>query len=747
MKRLIWTLLSVFVIQWIHAQIVVTGKVLDAATKEPLIGVNITTAKENIATTTDIDGSYKLELTEPDSLSFYYIGYKPNQAFLKISGNYDIKLYFNNNELPTFLVNAQRLGTTYVTPNVASIRPEDLVLDNQTSLAPVLNRIAGVFVHNGTFSTNRITIRGIGNRSPFGTNKIRAYLNDIPLTNGVGETTLEDLDWDIFQSIDVLRGPTSGLYGAGLGGLIHLKTDFSQDNQLEVTNTVGSYGLQRNTAKLQIKSKNNVFSFGLNRTNSDGYRENNEYDRLGIYFLSFWKLKSIRISTLFNHIDLKAFIPSSINFSDYQNAPQKAAFIWANVKGFEDYQRTLLGVTAAFDVSNDIKNTTTLFGSFYSSYESRPFNILLDTSKLLGVRTTFEWNPNTKFQIQLGSEAFGEQYNWQTYSTNAGIQGNLLSDNQEQRTQVNVFLQTQIRVSKHWLLQAGLSYNYTSYQLEDQFLKDTLDRSGDYAFDPIVSPYLSTVYSWEHGVNRYKWYLVWSYGFSPPTLEETLTPSGAINRDIQPERGWNYETGINGSMNFLDWRIVVYTMRIQDLLVARRTDFDQFIGINAGKTIHNGIELEARAKLLLKKISWSPFLNYTYSNYTFDTFVDGNNDYSGNNLTGTSPHLLTSGLVGNWKGITGNINFQFADSMPIRDDNSLYSEVYDLWNMRLDYRFSVAKHWEVVMFAGINNIWDEKYASMLLINANSTGTAQPRYYYPGLPRNYYGGVRIVYRWQ
>jgi iron complex outermembrane receptor protein len=48
-------------------------------------------------------------------------------------------------------------------------------------------------MQQGALNTNRITIRGIGSRQ-FGTTKIKAYFDGIPLTTGDGETTLDDLD-------------------------------------------------------------------------------------------------------------------------------------------------------------------------------------------------------------------------------------------------------------------------------------------------------------------------------------------------------------------------------------------------------------------------------------------------------------------------------------------------------------------------------------------------------------------------
>ena len=39
--------------------------------------------------------------------------------------------------------------------------------------------------------------------------------------------------------------------------------------------------------------------------------------------------------------------------------------------------------------------------------------------------------------------------------------------------------------------------------------------------------------------------------------------------------------------------------------------------------------------------------------------------------------------------------------------------------------------------SGINNLFNKKYASGIVINARGIGGRDPRYYYPGLPRNYF----------
>jgi len=65
-----------------------------------------------------------------------------------------------------------------------------------------------------------------------------------------------------------------------------------------------------------------------------------------------------------------------------------------------------------------------------------------------------------------------------------------------------------------------------------------------------------------------------------------LTPDGNINPEITPEKGWNFELGSRGKIaSKLTYELTLYSMRIRDLLVARRVGEDQFVGLNAGKKI------------------------------------------------------------------------------------------------------------------------------------------------------------------
>ena len=64
---------------------------------------------------------------------------------------------------------------------VAIVSQNDLTKNNGVILTPILNTIPGLYMQQGALNTNRITIRGIGARTPYGTNKVKAYFDDIPL--------------------------------------------------------------------------------------------------------------------------------------------------------------------------------------------------------------------------------------------------------------------------------------------------------------------------------------------------------------------------------------------------------------------------------------------------------------------------------------------------------------------------------------------------------------------------------------
>lgn len=749
-------LLMVGLINSLSAQVQISGVIKDESTGLVLEGATIADRAALSATTSNEKGFFSLT-TLADTLEVRFIGFSPVKISNLVDGGfYEIALR-SDNLLPAVIVRSNPQMSLRSGEAVSLLQKRDLGRLQQLNPQQIFNQIPGLFMQSGTLNTNRITIRGIGNRSSFGTAKIRAYLDEIPLTSGVGETTIEDIDLSLIDEIEVYKGPTAGNYGAALGGMIHLKTAQPEYDQTQVglQYEIGDFGRSRQVIQSQHSSTEDqlLLQLNYNRTHSDGYRDNNEYDREG--FTAIGKIGAgdrHRSTVLVNYTDVKAFIPSSINYTDYTENPQKAAFTWAQIKGFEDYERLLAGLSHTYDWWRNRKgkvlsSTLSLFGSYRDNYESRPFNILRETNWATGYRFTVDYRKGRQRRqpnAQIGVEFFSESYQWTTNVTNLGVMGTLLSDNDEDRRYLNLFAMTDWPLSPSLTLKAGLNYNTTKYTLQDFFPDDGQDISGDYQFDEVLSPRLSLSYSVQPG---WELFATMSHGFSMPTLEETLTPDGSRNPNIQPEKGWNYEIGSKG--NYINGRLhydlALYSMHIRDLLVARRTDLDQFIGINAGKTVHNGLEASLRYQWIEGPFQLTSQLSYQFSDYRFEEFIDDEQDYSGNELTGQPPHRFSAWLEASAAiGFYGNLSLEYVDAFPMRDDNSIYSDAYSVAFAKIGFRKRLFDTLNLDTYFGVNNITDEHYASMILVNASSFGGAAPRYYYPGRPRNFYSGIKISY---
>jgi len=736
-----------------------TGKVVDSENSEAIEAVKIENAEGSFLINTDQNGEFSL--LENNTYTFSKKGYMSRSIYISTTSNSIIELVALPENLSEVIIVSNNFKSKLKTlPTAITVKSaEEIERNNTVNIAPIINTIAGVYMHNGTFTTNRITIRGIGSRNLFGTSKIRAYYQDIPLTNGSGSSTIEDIEISTLGRIEISKGPSSSTYGSGLGGTIQLIPNKGTFDEISANagSVFGSYGLQKYLVQANYGDKKNSGTITYSNLHSDGYRENNETSRQTFTVATNHLInENNKLIFIGNYIDLKAYIPSSLNEDDYLNDPTKAAFTWGRAMGFEDYTKGLFGLSWQHEYSEKTNQTTSVFTSFLDSYEPRPFNVLQERTHGIGLRSRI--NSEIKIfgkplQWTLGGEVFRDANTYQTFENLyedfppevGSVEGSMLSDFREKRKYFNVFSDSQYKVSKTITVSIGMNLNYTSYTLDDSFLGNETDFSGDYNFGAILSPKFGLTHQFG---NSTMVYTSVSHGFSPPTLEETLLPDGLINSNIKPESGWNYEIGSRGDLfdNKLHFDISVYRMNVKNLLVARRTANDQFIGVNAGKTTYNGLELALNYQIYETEGLRIYHSNaFSYNDFTFKEFIDNTDDYSGNDLTGVPNHTFNSNLnVETGIGIYALINYNYVGAIPIRDDNTLYSDKYQVITTKLGFRSNNSKKLQLDIYGCVNNLFDEKYAAMLLINAGSFGGNAPRYYYPGEPVNYYAGANLKY---
>ncbi len=652
---------------------------------------------------------------------------------------------------------AKDRSATGITPSNV-IRGKFFQNQSPLDLGATINQISGVFILTGALNTNRITIRGVGARTPFGTDKLKLYFDGIPVTNGTGFSTLESYDLESLYSLEIIKGPKGTAFGSGLGGamLLSSKGEAETGSSLQNHFTTGSYGLIKENLNFSHTGKRMSIALNYGHTDINGYRENSGFNRDGLLLSTSYRVNEKNsLSLLINYLGYTAQIASSISESAFEENPRQAAFTWKASQGYETVKYTLAGLSHTHNFSSGLKATTTLFYSYLDNYEPRPFNILDEFTNGYGFRSHWLGTfiiAGTEMDYGLGAELYKDEYSWGTFENgyennngNGSIAGNQISDNKEYRRQFSGFGTLNFPVTNNFHTQLGLNINKTQYDFRDLLNTGAANKSAKRNFDPVVMPSLGAAYNFENGSRLYGNI---SRGFSNPSLEETLTPEGVINPEIEQETGASYELGSKLYWPALNlWvDMTLYRMNIKNLLVAERVGEDQFIGRNAGKTKHQGIEIQVDYNLnITGRLKFSPFAGYTLNDHSFVTFVNDGIDYSGNPLTGVPRHRVHTGMRWDYdRKFYWTSSYQYVSAIPLTDANTVSSEGYGILNTRLGYLQPITDKFSVGIDLGANNLMNIRYAQSVLINAVGFGNTEPRFYYPGNDRNYYGGLQLNY---
>ena len=604
------------------------------------------------------------------------------------------------------------------------------------SMATTINSLPGVSMQSGTYATSRIVIRGMGSRTPYNTNRIKFYLNDIPITSSDGVSNPEDIDLQMIDRLEIIKGPASALYGSGLGGTINMYTADSKQTNTNAHVHYGAFNTLKANVGQSFVADNFSLQAHLSATNSDGYRENNYLKKRTALVTGNANLKLFDFEYFFYTTYLNAGIPSSIGRTLFDTNPKAAAQNWKDIGGYKRYQKGVGGVSFVNRLSENWQNKLMLFGKWNDSFERRPFNDLDDGSRGGGIRNKLNFS-SSKTNVVIGLEWTTDNYKWLMEKNDV-----LLNKNRETRNHLNLFSIVYYQPTSKINISLAAAFNKIDYKLTDQFKEDG-DKSGNRNFPSMFSPRIGINYA-PH--QKLALYASVGHGFSLPSPEETLLPEGNINPDIKPEEGVQYEVGARLFLFNKKMEIdgTLYAIELNNLLVTKRFAEDIFTGVNAGKTRHRGVELSIRNRLFSYKNfpgKLTSDFSYTFSKNRFIDFTSEEINYDGNLLPGI-PDYSTQ-ISFHWSPIKSMLidaQFQSFGRQFLDDANTLYESSYFLSNLKISNRFNTFKNSTLSLYVGINNVANSHYASMVIVNAKAFGSAEPRYYYPGLPRHAYIGL-------
>lgn len=631
---------------------------------------------------------------------------------------------------------------------VGLVMNSDLQRFSNTSLVLAVNNIPGVRMEERSPGSYRFSIRGSSLRSPFGVRNVKAYWNDLPLTDPGGNTYLNQLDANAINQIEIIKGPGSSLYGAGTGGVLLLKSPRPEnENLLSASVMGGSYGLKNYQLSLSQGNNNTSHYVGYQHQQSDGYRDQTRMvrDQLNSTFRFSFSDKE-ELETAIFYTDLYYQTPGGLNEAEFLANPRQARPAAGTQPGAVAQQagvslRSLYtGVSHQYHFTKNIHNRTGVYGNFVQFENPAIRNYERRLEQNLGVRSVTDLSFSVqgwKATLQGGGE-FQRGYSpVKNYQNLQGYAGLLQSDEEIRTLQYSLFGQGELS-KNHWILSGGLSANWVSYNLLQLNRAPALQQEINY--DPVITPRIALL----RKINEvFSVYGNMSWGFSPPTLAEVRPSNGIFNTSLNPEKGTQIELGGKGYFAnrrfFVD--AAIYHFALDETIVVRRDADGADYFVNAGATNQNGVELlvnwspEVSNKIISAFKLWS---GITLNQYEFKDYIKDNTSYSGNQLTGTPAKVITGGAdVAFAKHLFVHVTVNYTSAIPLNDANSVFAKSYTLVGAKTVYKNQLSNKLPYELFGGVDNVLDETYSL-----GNDLNAAGGRYYNAAAGRNYFFGLKL-----
>ena len=630
------------------------------------------------------------------------------------------------------------------------------------TLVPSLNTLPGVRADERSPGSYRLAIRGSAIRSPFGVRNIKTYWNELPLTDAGGNTPLNALDVRSLGRVEVIKGPSGSLYGAGTGGTIlfsGLAVPAGKRN-IEVSALVGSYGLYGNGISLQTGKNDAAVSLNYNHLQSDGYRNQSAVVRDNLSLTGSFSVNPKRtISVLALYSDLHYQTPGGLTLAQYEANPRASRPATATLPGSAAQQAGIyqkvgyLGFSHEYRWNDRIQNTTVIYGSatdftnpFITNYEKR-------TDQGLGGRTVTQIrlsNGPLPTTFTVGAEWLRNFTVDRNFGNRGGTPDTVQTDEELIARQSTLFAQAETELPAHFRLTAGLSrndvrYGFTRFPVQSTGAVPATLLNRD--FIPVWLPRVALLRTFGQNFSAF---LSISTGYSAPSSQEVRPSAGGFNTTLNPERGTSYEVGVRGSAlnTRLRFDVAAYQFQLRETIVRRSDAAGAEYFINAGRTNQQGLEAQLSYDFIMPTMSLQSFSllrfwnSLTLTNYRFQDYQQGSADLSNNRLTGVAPITFVTGLDAEMKvGFYAHLTYQFLNDFPLNDANTVTSDPTRLLQATLGFRRNLGQRWTLDLYASGDNLLNQTYS--LGYDLNALGN---RYYNAAPARNALGGVRLSVKW-
>ena len=622
--------------------------------------------------------------------------------------------------------------------NVTVIDQEDIQNSNAKDVPDLLRSQEGIVVRDllGNGKSAQVDLRGFGESAPY---------NNLVLVDGrrVNEIDLSGVDWtqiplDQIQRIEMVRGTGTVLYGdSAVGGVINIITKIPSDRfTFSAGATAGSYSRNKEQASVSGGKGSLAASFYGSYDSTQGYRENNQYrakDVGGKIVYDVAQFLSLNVTGSYHTDDYG--LPGPLT-KDQLSANRRASLDPLDKAETEDGYLKLGSDLWLGNSGNLVTDLSYRNRDSKSDFPDPLYPYVIDSHI-----DTYGFTPryvhtgdvmDHKNTLITGVDFYWIDQNLKTYSGVLSSSTTLTGLADISRDSYGLYLNDDFSVLENLILTLGARHEKAEYDLRQTDLS---------AF---LAPLDETV---KESENAYTAGLTWLYSgksslfgrynrsFRFPLTDELVlfdyvAGNIRVNPDLKPQTGDHYEVGVRHlfSPNF-QANITFYRAEIKDEIFFNKATFTNE---NYDQTLHQGVEVGCSADFFERLTVLG---NYTYEKATFR---DG--PFDGNDIPAVPRNKFNLGL--RIHDVIPNLVFSadyfyVGESYLISDQANRFEKLESYYTLNL--RLSYAWKW-VNVFAGVNNVTDQKYSEYGLIGGFTTTP----YYYPAPERNWVAGIEIRY---
>ncbi|HCC2451246.1 TPA: TonB-dependent receptor [Klebsiella variicola] len=638
----------------------------------------------------------------------------------------------------------------------------------RVNLSESLGAVPGLQVQNRQNYAQdlQLSIRGFGSRSTYGVRGLRIYVDGIPATMPDGQGQTSNIDIGSVDTIEVLRGPFSALYGNSSGGVINVTSQTgTQPPTVEASSYYGSfgtwhYGMKATGAVGDGSHAGDVdYTVSTNRFTTHGYRDhsgarkNLANARLGVRINDVSKL-----TLLLNSVDIKANDAGGLTADEWRDNPRQSPRgdqynTRKNTRQTQAGLRYERQLSAQDDLSVMMyagERETTQFQSIPRAPQLKPSHAggVIDLTRhyqgidtrlthrgelLVPVTLTAGLDYENMSERRKGYENFVMVNGAPQY----GEQGALRRNERNLMWNVDPYLQTQWQLTDKLSLDAGVRYSSVWFDSNDYYITPgNGDDSGDASYHKWL-PAGSLKYALTDAWNVY---LSAGRGFETPTINELSYRSdnqSGLNFGLKPSTNDTVEIGSktrlgNGLLTAALFQTNTDNEIVVDSSSGGRTSYK-----NAGKTRRQGMELGLDQQF---GESWRLKAAWTWLDATYRTNVCDDASCNGNRIPGIARNMgYASFGYQPEQGWYAGSDIRYMSDIMANDENTAKAPSWTVVGLTTGYKWSYGRM-DMDLFGRVDNLFDREYVGSVIVN-ESNG----RYYEPAPGRNY--GIVLNLAWR